>query len=166
VRSGMASREQAELRVWRFRLRDLAGIDLNDVVALPAPAHPPPLVAPVAGDGKRGVIVLVIVGQLADKVRRGRLDRVRQCAQGRKPRGGGLGGSTAAVQSGPCLRVGPSGRAIRGRTVTNADANVGSSRFSPGPLPRRRTDATESDCSMAAFFCRQERTQVTVSSLR
>src|SRR4051794_19119315 len=73
----MAGREQAELRIRSFTLGDLAGIDLNDVVPPPIPAQPPPLVAPVAGDDKRGVIILVTVGQLADKVRGDRLHRAR-----------------------------------------------------------------------------------------
>src|SRR4051812_26809011 len=101
----MASREQAELRIRRFTLRDLTGIDLDDVVPPPIPAQPPPPVTAVAGDDKRGVTILMTVGQLADKVRRDRLDRVRQCAQRRELRGGGLGGRTAAGHPGPCLRV-------------------------------------------------------------
>ena len=92
----MASREQADLHSRHFRLRDLARVDLNDVVPLPTPAHPPPRVAPVTGDGKRDVIVLMTHRQLADKVRRDRLDRVRQCAQSRELRCRDLGGKFAA----------------------------------------------------------------------
>jgi hypothetical protein len=98
VRSGMAGREQAELRIRRLGLGALARIDVNDVVPLPPPANPPPLVAPVTGDSKRGVIVLVADDQLADKVRRDWLDRVRQCAQRRQLRSSDPGGNTAAGQ--------------------------------------------------------------------
>jgi len=73
----MTTGEQAELRIRRSGLGDLAEIDLNDLVPLPAPAHPPPLVAPVTCDGERDVIILVAVGQLADEAWRDRLDRVR-----------------------------------------------------------------------------------------
>src|SRR4051794_33327849 len=48
VRCGMTIREQAAVRVQRLRSRDLAKVDLNDLLP-PAPTDPPPLDAAVTG---------------------------------------------------------------------------------------------------------------------